>query len=525
MKKLMRLVSIQLWGMLGSMLAIGSRRSSIKKSKALYAGLVLFTIMVGGIAFFYVYMIGSVLKEHGSLNVLPQLTMALTSIVVMMTTVFKVKGTIFGFKDYDMVMSLPVSTGSIVASRVIILYGINMYFVLMLLVPMTVAYGILARPDYSFYIMSILTFFLVPMVPVIIASILGTIITYTASRFRSTNAVGIIIAFAVLLAYMGFTMSFRGSGEDLANIGGMLSGQVNSIYPLADYYMKAVCEGDFISFGFFAVISVASFLLYSYVIGKLFKKVNTDVTTGRYRANYALGELKTSSPLRALYVKELKRFFSSSVYVLNTSFGIVLLTIASIAAFFVDIEQLAGGVEGAAMLRQLLPVAVSFCVVMSSTAASSISLEGRNLWILKSLPVNERCIFHSKILVNLTITAPALLDSILLAVALRLRPAQGLILFLVSAVCAIFISLFGLWTNLRFPNLDWTTETLVVKQSAAMLISIFSGMAAVGLQFLLFVAAGGTVRTYAIYLSVIIILCLLIYRSLMIDGIRRFKAL
>lgn len=524
MKKLFRLVNIQLLGMLGSMLAIGARRSR-KNARVLYAGIVLFTVLMGGIAFFYLYGMGSILKSYGKLDALPQIAMALASMAVIISTAFKVKGTIFGFKDYDLVMSLPVSTGSVVASRIILLYCINLYFVLLLMVPMTVAYGILAGPDFSFYIMGILSFFLVPMVPVILASILGTIITYVASRFRSMNLVGIIIAFAVLLAYMGFSMTFRGSGEEIADIGDMISRRVNSIYPLAGYYTDAVCKGDFISFAFFAVISVASFLLYSYVIGRVFKKVNTDVTTGRYKAGFALGELKAASPLKALYVKELKRFFSSTVYVLNTGFGIVLLTIGSIAAFFVDINKLAAGAGGAVILGQLLPAAVSFCVVMSCTTASSISLEGRNLWILKSLPVDARCIFYSKILVNLTITAPALADSIMLAIALRLGVAEGVILFLVSAACSIFISLFGLWVNLRFYNLDWTSETVVVKQSAAMIITIFTGMALVGLQFLLFAAAGSITGAYAIYLPAVIILSLLILRSLQADGIRRFKVL
>jgi ABC-2 type transport system permease protein len=92
-------------------------------------------------------------------------------------------------------------------------------------------------------------------------------------------------------------------------------------------------------------------------------------------------------------------------------------------------------------------------------------------------------------------------------------------------ICAIFIALFGLWVNLRFPNLDWITETVVVKQSAAMLITIFSGMALVGLQVLLIATVGSVIGAYAIYLFAIGILCLFIFRSLMTDGVRRFRKL
>jgi ABC-2 type transport system permease protein len=72
---------------------------------------------MSAISFFYSFMVGSGLKMFNSLDILPALMMAVTCVIILMTTVFKVKGTVFGFRDYDMVMSLPVSIGGIVASR------------------------------------------------------------------------------------------------------------------------------------------------------------------------------------------------------------------------------------------------------------------------------------------------------------------------------------------------------------------------------------------------------------------------
>ena len=112
-----------------------------------------------------------------------------------------------------------------------------------------------------------------------------------------------------------------------------LSDQVNSIYPLSSFYTKAVCDADFLALSIFLGISLLSFLLYSLMIGKVFKKINSSLMAGSYRVNYQMGELKQSSPLKALYKKELKRYFSSALYVLNTGFGIVPIDFLSIAAF------------------------------------------------------------------------------------------------------------------------------------------------------------------------------------------------
>ena len=144
MKKIIRLVSIQLWAVLGNMFPLGKKEN--KKTRIIYAGFVIFTILMSAVSFFYAYVTGMGLKTINSLVLLQSLFMALTSIMVLFTTIYKVKGTIFGFKDYDMVMSLPVSNSQIVASMLILLISINIVIVFIIMIPMMVAYGILIKP-------------------------------------------------------------------------------------------------------------------------------------------------------------------------------------------------------------------------------------------------------------------------------------------------------------------------------------------------------------------------------------------
>ena len=95
-------------------------------------------------------------------------------------------------------------------------------------------------------------------------------------------------------------------------------------------------------------------------------------------------ELKSSSILKNLYFKEVKRYFSSPIYVLNTSFGLILILIASIASIFYDKEQILAVFELSTngQIFNLLVVAIIFIAFVSNTTSSSISIEG-NLWILK----------------------------------------------------------------------------------------------------------------------------------------------
>lgn len=523
MKKVIRLVGIQIWALVGDMFTLGDIRK--KRPKALYAGILLFLLAMGSIAFLYCFMIGKGLMMYDSLDILPPLVMAVTSMIVLMTTIFKVKGTIFGFRDYDMVMSLPVSTGGIVASRVILLYGINLMFVLMIMIPMMIAYGILAKPEVIFYVIGGISILFLPLVPIILASVLGTLVTYVATRFRHTNLVSIIISVAVLAAIIGLSFMTKGSGQEMVNISRTLTEQTNAIYPLAELYTKAVCNADLIAFMKFILISLAAFILYSYIIGKVFRKMNSVVMAGNYRANFKMGELRTSTPLKALYVKELKRYFSSPLYVLNTGIGIVLLTIGAVALFFLEPEKLLGDPQASSMLFMGGPVFLSFCVMMSCTTMASISLEGRNLWIIKSLPVPAGTIFRSKLLVNLTIISPALIDAVLISIILDMGVLKAVFMILVTIVCSLFTALFGLLVNLKLPNFTWTTEVLVIKQSAASIVSIFTGIGVAALQIALLALINSFVPTYLIYVGLIALVDLLLYRALMTYGTKRFLQL
>ncbi len=523
MYKIMRLISVQLWAVLGDVLSIGGTKK--KKAKVLYTGILFFVLLMSGISLFYNLMIGSGLKFFDSTSLLPAIMMSVTCIIIFMTTVFKIKGTIFGFRDYDLVMSLPVSTGAVIACRLLILYAFNFMFVIIMIIPMMIAYGILEQPGIVFYIINFTAMFFIPLVPIVAASVLGTAIAYAASRFRHSNLLNIIFSLILLLAVMGSSFFIGGNAEQLLDIGKALTDRVNSLYPLAQLYTDAAVHYDIPAFFVFITISLGAFLIYAAVVAKLFIKLNTIILTGRARGKYKMGELKTSSPLTALYRKELKRYFSSPLYVLNTGFGIVLLTIGAVALLFVDLEKLIGDPTAVQVLIANVPLYINFCVIMTCTTMASISLEGKSLWIMKSLPVSAGTVYLSKIAVNLTVAAPALIDMIIIGIALKLGVMQTLLQMLITVACVVLIACYGLIINLLFPNFNWTTETVVIKQSAACMITIFSGIGYVIIQLILSFLLPSALLSNLGYLLLTVVLDVVLYILLTGYGVRRYREL
>ncbi len=522
MNKIMRLVRVQLWAVLGDVLSIGTGKK--KASKGIYGGVVLFALLIGGISFFYSLMIGSGLKLYDSIGILPSLMMAVTCMVILLTTTFQIKGTIFGFKDYDMVMSLPLSTAGIVASRIIILYAVNIVFVAVIMLPMMFAYGILTNPNPLFYLYGIAALIFLPLVPIILASFIGTLIAYIASRFRFSNLLNIIFTMGILVAFIGSSFTVRDDGQALVNMGKAMTDQVNSLYPLAALYAETVVEYRLSSFLLFAGISILAFVLYVLLVKAVFKKINTSLMTGSYRRKFKLGRLKTSSPFMALYKKEVKRYFASSVYVVNTAFGVVLLTVGAIALLFIDVSKYLISVP-AEVLMAGVPVLIGFCVCMTSTTMVSISLEGKSFWILKTLPLTPGTVFAAKIAVNLTILSPVLLDVLIIGAVLGLAPLTVLLILIMTLATAFFVALYGMVINLLMPNFNWNNETVVVKQSAASMIVIFSGMGLVGIQAAMLFVIPSTILAYLAYTLFAAIADVVLYLLLHGYGTRRYASL
>ena len=223
--------------------------------------------------------------------------------------------------------------------------------------------------------------------------------------------------------------------------------------------------------------------------------------------------------LLALFKKERKLYFSSSLYVTNSGIGYIISVLLAGAIAFFGVETLlsafaeTGEIADIAMLlpliNKLLPFVVSMPLCMMSASACAISMEGKNFWQLQILPVRAKDVYLAKLLWNLTVAAPFYVISVIL-VLIGAKPilADALHYILLPLVLLVFCIVFGLAANLWFPNFTWENETQVVKQGASVLIAMLGGMIAVIVPAVLAVVLQPA--SYTLYYFIIEIVILLI---------------
>ena len=85
------------------------------------------------------------------------------------------------------------------------------------------------------------------------------------------------------------------------------------------------------------------------------------------------------------------------------------------------LEKLLAIPELSEMIRDILPFGMALFMGMSTMSACTISLEGRQLWIPKTLPVSVGQIYRSKVALTLVTCLPfAVIDGVLFGILLRL---------------------------------------------------------------------------------------------------------
>jgi len=509
---------------------MGEVEAAAKSGGAKVGGYIALMAFVWAIMFFFVFGFCTIMADGlpaDQLSVIPAIFMAAASIMCLVTTIYKVHGSLFGFKDYDMMMSLPIPASTVITSRMVILYSLNILFTLIAVIPSLIVYQMYATVSFTFWPIAIVAMLFIPLIPIVIATVIGSLIAVVASHFKRKTGASMIITVTALLVWILFCMNMTTIATNFAAVSMDVVNVLNKIYPLTDLYTQAVCSQNILAFVLFLGISAGIFAVFVAVVGKNYKRLNAVITANRTTSDYKMQALVQSSPKKALFKKEWKRFTSSSAYMMNTGIGAIMLVILSVVLLILgggrlqEVLQMPGLME---ILGRAAPFVIALFVGLTCTSGCSISLEGKQLWILKSIPVQTKDILWSKLRVNLQLLVVTIaISSTLFAIALKASPLETLMMYVTPLAYAVFISTFGLKLNLNFPNFDWDSEIRVIKQSMPVMVVIFVGMG-ISIAPIILAVIFGSVVLYTVTAALVVV-DIFLYRNIMTKGVRQFDAL
>lgn len=510
---LLSLINVEVKGLLYGFKKTGGVSKSKSFTVVLYGLLVLMVMFYAGM-----YCYGLVMSGVGEL-ILPY-AFVMTSISVLFMTAFKSGNVLFSNSDYDLLMSFPIKTVNVIIAKLSSLYIVNTIIMLAIMIPALVVYLMFYSFSFMSLIAFIVTLLLAMCLPIIIGVFIGMIINFIASRLKYTNI--IIVILSVVATVWIMALSFSVNEDTINNFGDIsetMMSVINQFYPLAYTYKLAVVDGNFIQLIIFVLVNVTVASVFLYLMSKMYKGINMRLRSFTHSGKYKMTSLQRSPVLNTLVKKEFKRFLASPLYMMNTGIGLLMALGMSIYLVFFGKEALAEmleipGIE--TIIHLIMPLILAWLLSLCTTTSSSLSLEGKSLAFIKSMPISDKTIFDGKISMNLIMNVPvSIICSLIIGIGLKMDVLSLVIMIVFPLVYSVLFIVLGMYLNAIRPNYNWISETQVIKQSFATFIVIFGGMIlAFALGILLLYLPINTFITFTIYIILMIIITFFIYDKL-----------
>ena len=371
-------------------------------------------------------------------------------------------------KDNDLLLSMPIPTGAIMLARLLGVYLMGLMYSAVVIVPAVVVYLVTVPFSGAALLGCAVLILLLSVFVLTLSCLLGWVVAKISVKLKNKSVVTVLIALVfIALYYFGYFKAMNLIRELIANIAVYGPAIREKAYGI--YLFGSVGEGDPLAVGVCTAVVAALFALMWKLLGRSFLAVAT-AAGGNGKPRFAVRRGKQHSAASALLRKEFGRLTSSANYMLNCALSTLLLPILAVVLLVkgpVVVEGLSsvfGGIGGAVTV--LFATALCMAATMNDTAAPSVSLEGRSVWIPQSLPVEPWIVLRAKVLVQLILTLPGLLIVIVCCLLVLRPPTAEAVPFAVLPLCfAVFFALLGVTLNLKRADLEWTNELAPIKQS------------------------------------------------------------
>ncbi|MFO7733842.1 MAG: hypothetical protein R6X21_09345 [Candidatus Aminicenantes bacterium] len=428
--------------------------------------------------------------------------------LILLFGIFYVISAFYFSRDLEMLVPLPLRPAEVMTSKFAVI-AINEYLtVAVIVLPVMIVYGALAKAGPGYWINAILVYLALPVIPLALVSVAVVVLMRFINIGRKKDALilaGSILLIVLVLA-LQITLGRSFGGEDPGSGAEAVAAfftspnsllhRVGAVFPPGIWATKAVAEG-FRGEGpanllLFLGVSIALFALMVTAAERLFYKglVGLAETSGKKR-RLTSDEMsrRMSSGRRAVaavFGREWKIMNRTPIFLLNGTLVVILFPALFILMTTINPGNGGDGSDSMALLRALtsanpLPAILAtalfmtICGSINGTSSSTFSREGAQFWISQVIPVSPReqaaaKFLHSYLVAVLgVVTAGAAAAVFLHVKAVHLAAAAALAL-----VAGVLLTAVGMIIDLARPLLDWSNPQKAIKQNLNVLLAILA---------------------------------------------------
>ncbi len=393
-------------------------------------------------------------------------------------SVFNTYSGLYLAKDNDLLLSMPIPVRYIMLSRLLSVFLMGLLYSSIVMVPTVAVYLVRASFSLQSLIGGILILFCVTMLVTVLSCLLGWVVAKISTKLKNKTFITVIVSLAFFGVY--YFVCFKANeiiSSVVANANVYAEQIKGSVYLL--YFFGRVGIGDVLPcVTVLAVVVLLTFLTYILLDRSFLKIATTSQKIARVKYTEKRTRAKTAD--EALLCKEMRRFFTNPNYILNCGLGIIILALVGVLLLIKGeaVMSVLYGMFGDTSVGCAVVIAAMICLLcsMNNMSAPSVSLEGKMLWISQSLPVSAWQVLRAKFNFHFILTAlPCAFCSACAVTILGANAVTSVFVFLLPFSFIAFLGLFGLFLNLKSPNLTWTNEAIPMKQGLSSFGTLFGG--------------------------------------------------
>lgn len=502
-----------------------------------------------------VFMMYEALKIVNQEGLLIGLGYNLVSVMIFIFGMMSVISIFYFSKDLAYILPLPFKPHEITIAKLITVLVYQYMLEAMVLVPILGVYGVFSHASIVFYLVGIICFILMPILPLVYCSLVAMLLMRFTNLSKHKDGFRIVTGLFAILFGVGVSFFNQGmsnanaeSAQRLANvIGGeknsLVSG-ISNLFITSKIGTYATIGGSstkvLINLGLFLLINILAVAVFVLVADSLYLKGAVGSSEGFSKRKTLSNEefekvTNTRTPLAACAWREFWILLRTPAFLLNCISTVVIIPIVliipilsqgDIATNINHVREFLRGTDAYQMILVVTFGVVIFLSATNPTAATSISREGENVYILKFLPIRFETQIMAKVLVSVLINSVLVVLVLIGLLVVGASPILVLLIAIISTLVNTLLGMIGVLIDLASPKLVWDDEQKAVKQNfnplKVMIIGLIMGaIAVVGALFI----SKNYIVTFLILALYSLILNVVAYNIIQTTGVRMFKQL
>ena len=532
MKQFLALLRLQLLSRFSDWKPRNLKAQLAEKKGKTVARMIGYVVLIAYLAGLIIFMQNALLNVLLSMG-MPDLLLSLAVTAGMLSTLvlgfFFIMSTLYFDRDAAFIASLPVKKHTVLSAKMTQIWlsetGVSALF----LVPACILYGLRLHSDALFYLRALLVWMGVPLLPMVVVSLLSTLLIRVSALWKKREMVATVAAVVLLMGYMFLMMnigSIAGDNPEAFMVQFMANNQarveaLTRAFPPASWASKGLL-GDWRQLILFLAVCFSAVALTIWVLGFFYDKLalaQNETPAGKTAKTARRASFGASSPFQACFAREIRQIFRVPAYATNIlPTAILPVFMVGVMAFSLSRSMADGGNSlqqitdqmGSGAIVGVMALMLSFMAGINPALSTAVTREGKGHDCMTALPVPARTIVLAKLAVGMLLSlVGCVLAAVILAVLMPGFWPHAALACLVSLLYCYVTGAIALANDVAHPRLDWLTETEAIKQKSGALAGILIAWAmlgALGILSYFLLSAGLSMLPYAGVLTALLLL-------------------